>query len=226
MNHMQSYRSEAIDLIMGALANAQGCYRKLIPNEDSIGGKYANLTSVLEAVREPLAKNGLGFYQYIDLLDEGSGASLLRTMLGHSSGQYISSVARIIPGKTFRETFNSIEGFRRLHALLILGIAPSANDPLIRDDNGVEQAEASMVEEIRKPQKDKIEEKAYSPEVINKDQYTDLMYELDGYEDIANGIQKFYNIPTIADMPRNQYHIAIAKIRKIKKTHEEFVAKK
>lgn len=222
---MSTYRSENTDLIYGALAVAQGSFKPLKSNQDAIGGKFANLTAILEAVREPLAKNGISFYQYIELLDEGSGASLLKTVLGHSSGQFISSFARLIPGKTFRDTFNTVEGLRRVHALLILGIAPSDSDPLIKDDNGVEQFEAAIVAEIRKPEKTKVEEKSYSPETINKDQYTDLMYELEGFEEIAEGIQKYYNIPTIADMPRDQYHIAIAKIRKIKKTHEEYVRK-
>ena len=223
---MQSYKSENIDLVMTALAKAQGSYKRLIPNEDAIGGTYANLTAILEAVRQPLSENGLAFYQYIDLQDEGNGASLLRTVLGHSSGQYVTSLARLIPGKNFRDTFNTLEGLRRVHALLILGIAPSEHDPLIQDDNGVEEAEAALIEEIKKPQKDKEIEKKYSSDVINKDQYTDLMYELDGCQDLTEGIQKFYNIPTIADLPRDQYHIALAKIRKIKKTQEEYGIKK
>lgn len=223
---MQSYKSESIDLVMGALAAAQGSYKRLVPNEDAVGGKYANLTAILEAATQALSKNGLAFYQYIELLDEGSGASLLKTVIGHSSGQFISSIGRLIPGKTFRDTFNTLEGLRRVHALLLLGMAPSDKDPLIRDDNGVEQFEQSMVDSIRKPQKDKDEEKAYSPEVINKDQYTDLMYELDGFSDLVESMQKFYNIPTIADLPREQYHPALARIRKIKKTQEEFGIKK
>ena len=93
-----SPRKEDISLIMGALAKAQGTYKPLEPTQDGPFGKYANLADVLRAVRESLSKNGLAFYQHIELLDEGSGAALLHTVLGHESGQSISSTARVIAG--------------------------------------------------------------------------------------------------------------------------------
>ncbi len=210
---------------MQAMSKAQGMYRPLHCTSDAAGGKFASLTDILVAVKEALSSNGLAFYQYIELLDEGSGASLLRTTVGHESGQYISTVARVVPGKTFRETFNGIEAYRRLNALLILGIAPSGNDPLIMDDNGVEQQEQVILEELRKPKEVKAKPSVHA-DTITKDQYTDLMYELEGFDDIAKGIQDFYQITTIADLPKDQYHIAAAKIRKIKKTHEEYVSRR
>ena len=72
---------------MGAIAKAQGNYKRLIPNEDSSVGKFANLQAILDATRESLSANAVSFFQYIQLLDEGSGAALLHTVLGHDSGQ-------------------------------------------------------------------------------------------------------------------------------------------
>lgn len=217
---MNSYRSDEINHLMLALAKAQGCYKKLIPNQQSTGGKFANLSAILEAVREPLAANGLGFYQYIDLLDEGTGASLLKTMLGHESGQYISSVARIVDGKTFRETCNVVEGHRRLNALLLLGLAPSDNDPMIFDDNGVEQFDQVVLDNMKKPGSKK---ERIPGDTVSKEQYEDLMIELDGHEEIVKGIQQYYSITTIADLPRTEYHATLAKIRGYKKNYDNYL---
>ena len=92
------YRSEAINEIMGALSKAQGDYKPLVANQSVSGRKFANLQAILDAVRDALSTNGLGFFQFIELLDEGSGATLLKTTIGHESGQYIYSCARVVAG--------------------------------------------------------------------------------------------------------------------------------
>ena len=219
------YRSVEINEIMGALAKAQGSYKKLVANQDAPGGKFANLQAILEAVRESLAVNGLGFFQFIELLDAGSGASLLKTTIGHESGQYISSCARVVVGKTERQTGNIYEIHKRLHALMILGIAPSDNDPIAFDDNGEIMAEQHLVAQLRKvdsPEKEEVDR----TDVINKMQYDELLIELSGFEKIAKDIMEVYDIHTLADLPASEYHRARAKILKIKRTQEEYLRKR
>lgn len=219
-----NYRSDEVDKITGALAKAQGSYKVLIPNEDIPGGAFANLQAVLECSRESLSMNGLAFYQYVELLDEGNGASLLKTIISHESGQWVSTVARIVTGVTFRETFNCIEAYRRLHALLLLGIAPSPKDPLIKDDNGLEQQDRVILQNLRKP--DEAPKKVSEfVDTISKDKYDELMFELEGYELITKGIQEFYRIGSLADLPKGEYYNVQARIRKLKKNHEEYVRK-
>lgn len=219
------YRSQEINEIMGALAKAQGSYRKLVANQDAPGGKFANLQAILDAVRESLAKNGLGFFQFIELLDEGSGASLLKTTIGHESGQYISSCARVVTGKTERQTGNIYEIHKRLHALMLLGIAPSENDPVAFDDNGEIMAEQHLISQLRKPDSPQKEE-VDRTDVINKTQYEELLIELNGFDKIAKDIMEVYDIHTLADLPSSEYHRARAKILKIKRTQEEYLRKR
>ena len=219
----KKYRSDEIGLIMAALAKAQGSYRQLIPNEETPGGKFANLSAILSAVREALAQNGIGFYQYVELLDEGSGAALLKTLLGHESGQWILSCARVISGKTDRATGNSYEFHRRLHALMILGVAPSKNDPLLRDDNGEEQAEQFVIEQVKMPAKERTVDDLST---VDKSQYNMLLSELEGYSEVAADLMETYHIETLADLPKSEYHKAINKIRKIRKAHEEYLERK
>lgn len=214
------YRSEELGSLYAAFAKAQGSYKNLIPNEDTPGGKFANLTAILDACRESLSTNGLSFYQFIELLDEGSGASLLWTTLSHESNQYISSCSRVIPGSTFRETFNNIEAYKRLSALLILGIAPIGKDPLIYDDNGASQAEKAFVRNTRS---NRLMPKSHVPEAISIDEYEDLMWELESFPEIVKSILKHYDIVSIADLPKSEFHNAKSQIRKIKKTHEDYV---
>jgi hypothetical protein len=210
---------------MGAIAKAQGSYKKLMANQDAPGGKFANLQAILDATRESLAKNGLGFYQYIELLDEGSGAALLKTTIGHESGQYISSCARVVTGKTERQTGNIYEIHKRLHALMLLGIAPSDNDPIAFDDNGEIMAEQHLISSLRKPDNPQKEELDRT-DVINKTQYEELLIELNGFEKIAKDIMEVYDLATLADLPASEYHRARAKILKIKRTQEEYSRKR
>ncbi len=225
MEQTNIYRSLEINEIMGALAKAQGGYKKLVANQDAPGGRFANLQAILEAVRDSLAKNGLGFFQFIELLDEGSGASLLKTTIGHESGQYISSCARVVTGKTERQTGNIYEIHKRLHALMILGIAPSNNDPVAFDDNGELMAEQHLISSLRKPDSPKKEE-VDRTDVINKTQYEELLIELSGFEKIAKDIMEVYDLATLADLPASEYHRARAKILKIKRTQEDYLRKK
>jgi hypothetical protein len=57
---------------------------------------------------------------------------------------------------------------------------------------------------------------------INKDQYQELLIELDGYESICEDILECYKIETLADLPKEEYHKAKNKIFKIKKIHEDY----
>lgn len=216
---MNQYRSDDINLIMAALSKAQGSYKSLQPNEDMAGGRFANLTAILDAVRDSLSANEIAFYQYLELKDEGSGASLLWTSLAHSSGQYIATCSRVVVGQTFKETFNAIERYKRLSALSLLGIAPVGRDPLIHDDNGVQEEDRIT---LRNSRREKNTSKAIESESISTEQYEDLMWELEKYPDIVKGIQKYYNISSIADLPKSEFYNAKAQIRKIKKTHEDY----
>lgn len=218
-------QSEEIGILMGALANAQGSYKKLIPNEEYAGGKYANLDAILLATREALSKNKIAFLQRKRLLDEGSGAALLRTYLCHESGQFTSTTTRVFSGKTDRATGNTQEIHKRLEAMMILGIAPSEGDPIAFDDNGGEQEENQIVESIKAGEASRA--KVADPNsVITKAQYNELVIALGNYDEIAENIMKLYKIETLADLPREVYHDALAKIRRIRKTAEDYENRK
>jgi hypothetical protein len=210
---------------MQALAKAQGSYKKLIANEDSPSGKFANLQAILEATREALSANELAFYQNIELLEDGTGATLLHTNLGHGSGQWISSTARVVVGKIDRQNGNSIEFYKRAHACAILGVAPSTTDPELFDDNGEQQFEHQTVEGLKKSPDGKLP-KEVREEVISNDRYNTLMWELESFDDLAKDIMEKYSIESLADLPNSEYHRVFAQIKRIKTTHERYLNRK
>lgn len=217
---INNYRSSEINQIAGALAKAQGAYKKLVPNQRYKNEKYANLEAILFATREALSINGIAFSQHDELLDDGLGAILLKTTLMHESGQWISSWARIVSCKTFKETGAVYEFTARLQAVRLLGIAASENDPYLFDDNGEMQAEQVLLDDIKKPREMRLQEKDYKEKTINNFQYNELMIELDGYERIAISIMKKHGIDTLADLPESMYHSTMGEIRRIKKLEE------
>jgi len=84
---------------------------------------YATLLSVLEVAREPLAANGLCLSQWI------SGDQLI-SLLGHESGQSISSAKPIIvkDRNNPQSEGSGITYARRYAAMAILGLAPDDDD--------------------------------------------------------------------------------------------------
>jgi hypothetical protein len=89
--------SEQTNEIAAALAKAQGQmenakYNKINPH---FKNKYADLAAIIDAIKQPLADNGIGYTQttHADLGDDTGLSTIFRltTKLLHSSGQWISS---------------------------------------------------------------------------------------------------------------------------------------
>jgi hypothetical protein len=83
-------QSEQINELATALAKAQGATANAFMNKVNphFKSKYADLSSVLDAIRVPLSSNGLAIVQTMFTDDRGA---FLKTMLMHSSGQFIAS---------------------------------------------------------------------------------------------------------------------------------------
>lgn len=83
-------QSEQINELAAALSKAQGAMQNAVMNRTNphFKSKYADLSSVLDAIRGPLSANGLSTTQTMHIRE---GHMILRTMLLHTSGQYIVS---------------------------------------------------------------------------------------------------------------------------------------
>ena len=91
--------SADISALLGALAAAQSELTDPVRATKSAKNRYADLHAVLEAARVPLSKQGLAVIQAVGAdttIDSDDNTWLsLTTMLGHKSGQWLSSEARI-----------------------------------------------------------------------------------------------------------------------------------
>jgi putative lipoic acid-binding regulatory protein len=122
-------RSECLGDLLGALAKAQSEMK--IAGKDSnnpfFKSKYADLASVVAASRPALTKNELAVIQRIAV--GADGKRFLVTMLGHSSGQYITSTVLINPAKDDVQSLGSaITYLRRYTYASIVGVVADDED--------------------------------------------------------------------------------------------------
>lgn len=89
--------------------------------------KYADLSSVMDAVRKPLAANGLAIMQFT--ADESQSILGIRTLLVHESGQSIEDVITMSPPKLDPQGVGSCRTYMRRYAVLaLIGIAGAVDD--------------------------------------------------------------------------------------------------
>lgn len=90
--------------------------------------RYADLHSVLVAVRPVLAKHGLAVAQTITVRD-GQVHPLLETVLVHSSGAMLKSTVPLAVSKAGPQEFGSVMSYLRRYSLMaLLGIAGADDD--------------------------------------------------------------------------------------------------
>lgn len=139
--------SEQLDKIAPALAKAQGSLKPAVKDSDNpfFKSKYADLSSVWEACREPLKANGLSVIQGHGT--EGGAHGHIWTMLLHESGQYLLGECPIVLGaKVDPQALGSATTYTRRYALAaIMGVTQE-------DDDGNAAAQPAPVKAIPKAQ--------------------------------------------------------------------------
>lgn len=80
--------SNDIGELLTALSKCQAEMNNVSKSKQGHGYKYAELSSCIDVAREPMSNNGLSISQCMSLVD---GQQCMVTVLGHSSGQYMTS---------------------------------------------------------------------------------------------------------------------------------------
>ena len=144
------YQSNEIGELAAALATAQGTFTFAAKDSTAAMGnagkrKYADLQSVLEAVREGLTANGIAVIQAPMPADNGIK---LRTTLAHKSGQWMASELCLPQDKMGGvQGMGSALTYARRYALAaMVGIAQD-------DDDG-----ETAMQESRKAQKQRVQQ--------------------------------------------------------------------
>jgi len=117
--------SESIKNIAIALCKFQGEVEKIKKTEKNpfFKSSYANLSSILDIIREPLVKNELSYVQF------PSGEYGLTTMLMHSSGEWMKCTYEMKPTKHDPQGQGSVITYQRRYTLgAILGLNIDEDD--------------------------------------------------------------------------------------------------
>lgn len=121
--------SENLNELALALSKAQGQMEsaKKDSTNPHFRSKYADLAAVVEAIKKPLAANGLSYLQGFGW-DE-HGALIVRTRLLHSSGQWVESELRVRPVKDDPQGVGSAVSYGRRYALQsLVGLTADDDD--------------------------------------------------------------------------------------------------
>ena len=138
-------QSETIGALAGALAKAQGSLNAALKDSKNphLKNKYADLASIWNAAREPLAANELAVIQ---TTERDEGGQYLVTTLAHSSGEWIRGHLSIgtdgaNKGVNLNQALGSSISYMRRYALAaIVGVIQDDDDGNASSGNGHNQA--------------------------------------------------------------------------------------
>jgi hypothetical protein len=122
-------RSDSIKEIAAALAKAQAqiTYAKKDSANPFFKSTYADLASVIDAIKKPFGDNGLTFMQFPVASDKQEVG--IETMLAHSSGEWIMGDPFFIPvNKADAQGYGSALTYIKRYSLQAITGVPSADD--------------------------------------------------------------------------------------------------
>jgi hypothetical protein len=176
-------RSESIALLAAALHKAQGKIKAALKDSTNphFRSKYADLSSVVDAVKSPLLECGISFLQGVQ---DAEGGVAVETMLLHTSGEWISSTLRIPAVKQDAQGYGSAITYGRRYGLQAMCGVPAEDD----DGNA---ATASTAKGTITPNDDALENLNES-ERLRAQTIAKRMVELDKANDLEAARVLFY----------------------------------
>lgn len=208
--------SSSLNELGAALAKAQAdmAIAGLSSQNAYLKSRYSDLTDVVKASRQALAKNGLSVLQ---ILNESSEGFVLITRLQHISDQYVESRVRIIPEKDTKNTIHSFASqltyMKRYSYASLVGVVSGDED----DDGETAVAESRDLFARGTALNTKYNQQDKSRLTIGPKQLEELERELTDYPDIAKMILDGFHLRSLADLPDEKYFPSLDRIREIKK---------
>lgn len=154
-------QSDDISELAAALAKAQSALEQPQKNKTArikmkAGGeysyKYADLPAVIESLKKALSENGLSYTQPTTIHDDSR--LVLRTVLMHSSGQWIASEWPLKVGSDPKETAAMLTYGRRYTLTSLCGIsAEETDDDAERRNSGKDEPVIGALSKVKLQQK-------------------------------------------------------------------------
>src|SRR3990167_5833896 len=157
-------QSETIGKLAEALSKAQGVMKNAVKDKENpfFKSSYADLASCWDACREALSINNLSVTQ-LHSVDQ-NGKTLVKTLLMHSSGEWVASILPVNPVKQDPQSFgSSITYMRRFGLSSIVGIAPSDDDDADDDDDD----DGNRASSNKPPKKEELSKTTATEEQLN-----------------------------------------------------------
>ena len=131
--------SETITKIAPALLKAQKAIKAALKDSTNphFKSKYADLSSVIDAVKEPLNANGIMYLQGVEDAENGVA---VETMLLHESGEWLSSTIKIPATKHDAQGYGSATTYARRYGLQAMCGVPAEDD----DGNAASKPKATI----------------------------------------------------------------------------------
>ena len=193
--------SDQLDKLYTALAKAQGDIGPAMTNKFNEFFKhgYADLGACLNAMRDPLSKNGLSLIQIpLPIKDKLVG---LKTILGHSSGQFIASEFSVMMAKDTPQEFGLVLTYlRRYAACSMVGVAQEDNDADDQREVSDEQIDGLM-------------------------ELADKLFGEDANKQLAR-VSRLFNVNDITGLLSGNFEAAVKNLEKIAKTEKKAADKK
>lgn len=145
--------SEQFDQLATALAAAQGLMANAVLNKTNphFKSRYADLAAIRDAVRDPLAQQGIAVMQVVGSDENGS---YLATRLVHKSGQWIETLYPL-PATAKAQEFGSALTYARRYSLAtICGVAAEEDDDANAGNNETVQTVRAPVRTVAPVAKD------------------------------------------------------------------------
>lgn len=208
-------KSEQLNELFSALAKAQAEMDTAAKSSVNpfFKSKYASFTEVVDASRPALTKNGLAVIQTIEFEDQ---YSFLVSILGHSSGQYISSRIRIEPEKGgVQELGKYITYLKRYAYAALVGVCVGEEDDDGESNRINQRYQQPKAMESRTVRQEPLQvPQSTQPIVkITKEQLQLLEDELLDHPDIKEDVLNKLNIEDLADFPQHLFISSIKRIR-------------
>lgn len=162
-------------------------------NNPAFKSKYADLSSVVDAVKPALAKHSLFFVQ---MTHEQQGGVCVETIVGHAEGEQFSFGKLFVPaGKQDAQGYGSALTYARRYSLMTaFGVCPE-------DDDGNAAVQAT-------PQRQQ-EPAAH----INGEQLKKIQAEIDRTGTDTQAICKGYSVKALAELNASQFAQAMSALR-------------
>jgi len=123
------HRSVTINELATALAKAQSEMPTANKKSENpyFKSSYADLAEIVSVSRPALTKHGLSIVQ--QLITNGGGATILHTIMLHSSGEWIESTMLVVPPKNDIHSISSyITYLKRIHYAALVGVVTADED--------------------------------------------------------------------------------------------------